>query len=130
MKNVSRQCQRQNDLLEKSLNLDTFSHIYSKSSQLFVIFGTRNFPWIGNPHIASMSLETPLIHEFIKYSFQFTVWLLGNTIMNSGGFLKKTLQIRDFQEINMKPQISKGGRKLGGFTVILVGTKKLRYEKD
>ena len=50
--------------------------------------------------------------------------------MNSGGFLKKTLQIRDFQEINMKPQISKGGRKLGGFTVILVGTKKLRYEKD
>ena len=41
----------------------------------------------------------------------------------------KTLQIRDFQEINMKPKISKdselGGRKLGGFTVVLVG----RYKK-
>ena len=31
-------------------------------------------------------------------------------------FLKQTSQIRDFQEINMKPQISEDS-ELGGFTV-------------
>ena len=37
------------------------------------------------------------------------------------GIFFKSSQIRDFQEINMKPQISEdselGGHKLGGFTI-------------
>ena len=44
-----------------------------------------------------------LICEFIKYSSQFTV--LGNTV-NWEGFFSKSSKIRDFQEINIKLQIS------------------------
>ena len=57
-----------------------------------------------------------LINEIIKFNSQFTVSLLGNTTNWEGFFLKKSSQIRDFQEINTKSRIS-GDSELGGFTV-------------